>query len=101
MRPVIISKIRGVMTQHSVYRTAHLSHSDICSLGKWRVAPSRNKAPYGYAQTTVGHVLVHGRKVEPSEPPKGHAHITNWPMTTEERLSVAQQIAEGANLQLL
>jgi hypothetical protein len=40
------------------------------------------------------------QRFEPSDRPKRHAHITNWPMTKKERMSVAQQIAQKADLQL-
>jgi len=94
-------QVKAADTEHSVYRTAHLSHRQVCDAGRWHAAPQRKKAPKGYARLAAAKAIPPLCRVEASEPPKRHAHMTDWPATKEERMSVAQQIAASCELCLV
>jgi hypothetical protein len=95
-------QVKAQNTEHSVYRTAHLQHRDICAVAAIHVEPKRdNKRAYGYAHLIAGDLDGLACSVHAKEPPKRHAHITNWPAGKDERMSVAQQLAASADLVII
>jgi hypothetical protein len=83
----------------SVFRIEGLSLAEVCALGEGIAGPL-GKTLYGSGQLPTKHVEGLGLFVEPDDRPFRHANISGWPAEKSERLSLAQQLAQFASLNL-
>jgi len=81
----------------SVFRISDLSDNDIWNIGK----NIREKPAIGRADIISEKVLSKNLKIIPSEPPKYHADISNWPAESSEQKLIALELAEEAQLFLI
>ncbi|HET7231055.1 MAG TPA: hypothetical protein VFJ16_13675 [Longimicrobium sp.] len=88
---------RGSTT--SVFRIAGLAEPEIWKIGE-KVADLREKTLHARADVTVWKVQEVGLSLDPDDTPPRHANIRGWPSDKAEQLSIAQQLAASAVLQL-
>ena len=81
----------------SVSRVDHLSQQEIRVRGEATVE-ERKGTVYGWARLNVAAVLGQGLKIQPDEPPPGHAIIVGWPELKEDRKLIAIELAKASQL---
>lgn len=84
----------------SVFRTAGLTDAAIWLIGQQHVAGPSNRRLYGRGDLRVRMVLRVGLRVTADDSPPRHAAIVGWPEEKDAQLSLAQQLATTATLQL-
>jgi len=82
----------------SVFRTIGLGIEAIWLLGQLHAVGTRVERIHGAAQITVRGAGASGLVAARDEPPPRHAAVRGWPSGKEERLQVANELAEGARL---
>ncbi len=80
----------------SVFRISGITNNEIWDIGDREVAPKRNRPILGRADVIASFVISKGLKVIPSEPPKRHADITDWPEEKSEQKQIALELAAEA-----
>ena len=80
----------------SVFRISGITNNEIWDIGDREVAPKRNLPILGRADVIASFVISKGLKVIPSEPPKRHADITDWPEEKSEQKQIALELAAKA-----
>src|SRR6266568_4343809 len=83
----------------SVFRTDGFADHEIWQTGE-QVGFQRTQTLYGRGDIRTDKVVEAGLNVQPTEPPKHHANIIDWPVDKSERMSKAQQLAAHARLVL-
>ena len=77
----------------SVFRISGITNNEIWDIGDREVAPKRNRPILGRADVIASFVISKGLKVIPSEPPKRHADITDWPEEKSEQKQITLELA--------
>ncbi len=77
----------------SVFRISGITNNEIWDIGDREVAPKRNRPILGRADINTAIVISNELKVIPSEPPKRHADITDWPEEKSEQKQIALELA--------
>ncbi|MEW5816560.1 MAG: hypothetical protein AB1798_14350 [Spirochaetota bacterium] len=84
----------------SVFRISNLSDSEIWRIGDREVAQKRGLPLLGRADISAFKVLSKNLKIIPDNTPPRHANIVGWPEEKSERMSIALELAENAQLHL-
>ena len=82
----------------SVFRISNLSDNEIWNIGK---NIRYDKIVIGRADIIASIVLSKNLKIIPSEPPRHHADISDWPNNRSEQIMIATELAEEAKLYLV
>ncbi len=77
----------------SVFRISGITNNEIWDIGDREVAPKQNRPILGRADINTAIVISNELKVIPSEPPKRHADITDWPEEKSEQKQIALELA--------
>ncbi len=77
----------------SVFRISGITNNEIWDIGDREVAPKQGKPILGRADIIASIVISKDLKVIPSEPPKRHADITDWPEEKSEKKQIALELA--------
>jgi len=83
----------------STFRISGLSNNKIWEIGE-NVGKSSQRTLHGRADVVALQVQKQGLFIDPDNNPEYHANITKWPPEKSERLSIAQELAAVANLEL-
>ena len=77
----------------SVFRISGITNNEIWDIGDREIAPKRNRPILSRADINTAIVISNELKVIPSEPPKRHADITDWPEEKSEQKQIALELA--------
>lgn len=84
----------------SVFRIQELTEQQIWSLGDKYVASRSGREVRARAELLVEQITNVGLRVEPSTPPPRHGDIIGWPREKNKWMSLAQELAAVAVLQV-
>ncbi len=83
----------------SVFRTSHLSESDIWSIGE-DISLKSDRILHGRGEVVAAEVRRLRLDIDPDNKPIHHANIVGWPEDKPQRQLIAQQLASVATLKL-
>ena len=83
----------------SVFRTSGISKSEIWEIGD-DVGRASQRILHGRADIVALQVQKQGLFIDPDNNPPRHANITGWSLEKPKRLSIAQELAAVAELEL-
>ena len=84
----------------SVFRTAGLERAEIRRIGDMAGAPKGHTLK-AWGDIFAGAVFDVGLDVRPDNVPERHAAIVGWPEEKDRQISLAQQLAAAATLNIL
>jgi len=93
------SMLPGPDGRRSVFRIYGLSEDEIWKLALEKVVPQRPESLVGRADLLAEIVYRHQLTILPDEDLQSrHADIAGWPQDKDEKMSIAQALAEGARV---